>query len=87
VYLCNGVVKTGDSLINPDGDNQRTYSHACSVPRLQYGYIVYLEEWQIILFRKFLEARFKQDKPNRDHFICSIEKAEDFVLSICKAYE
>ena len=82
-YLCNGVLKAGDSLANNDGNHNRTNSHAPSVPRLNYGYIIYMNEKNIIQFRELLKDKFVREQKNRDHFLCTVEEAESFVHQYC----
>lgn len=83
-YLCNGVLKAGDSLVNTDGTHNRTNSHASSVPRLQYDYIIYMDKIHIIEFRKLLKMKFDREQHNRDHFLCSAKEAETFIIDYCK---
>jgi hypothetical protein len=83
-YLCNDVLKAGDSLINDDGSHRRTNNHATSVPRLQYGYIIYMEKAHIISFRALFRAKFNREQYNRDHFLCTVQEAENFIIEYCK---
>lgn len=83
-YLCNGIVKSGDSLVNPMGFHVRTNSHAVSVPRLKYAYIIYLRKEYVIKFRKLIKDRFEREQNNRDHFTCSIKELETFLICYCK---
>ena len=83
-YLCNGILKAGDSLINFDGSHKRTNSHGSSVPRLNFGYIIYMDSKHIIQFRELFKQKFKREQHNRDHFLCTVDEAESFVHQYCK---
>lgn len=83
-YLCNGILKAGDSLANSSGIHSRTNSHACSVPRLNYSYIIYMSRSHIIRFRQLLKDRFDREQYNRDHFLCSAREAKAFITRYCK---
>jgi hypothetical protein len=86
-FPCNSLLKAGDSLVNSDGSHSRTKSHATSVPRLHYGYIIYMAESHIIKFRDLLRDKFSRDKANRDHFSCTVEEAENFITTYCTIME
>lgn len=83
-YLCNGILKAGDSLMNVDGSHKRTNSHGSSVPRLSFGYIIYLDSEHIIKFRSLFKEKFQREQNNREHFLCTVHEAESFVVQYCK---
>jgi hypothetical protein len=83
-YLCNGILKAGDSLMNVDGSHKRTNSHGSSVPRLSFGYIIYMDSEHIIKFRELFKQKFQREQHNREHFLCTVHETESFVVQYCK---
>ena len=81
--ITQGLSPVDRSLANNNGNHNRTNSHAPSVPRLNYGYIIYMNEKNIIQFRELLKDKFVREQKNRDHFLCTVEEAESFVHQYC----
>ena len=82
-YICNGLLKASDSLKNISGLHLRTLSHSSSVPALQYDYIIYMDKVHVIKFRTLFKQKFPRKECNKEHFDCSSEEAEKFILDYC----
>lgn len=82
-FPVNGVSKDGDSLQNKDGKHNRTNGQAVSVARLYYEFIIYMDREAIIAIRGLLKKTFEREQCNRDHYLCSPEQINNFVITYC----
>jgi hypothetical protein len=82
-YPVNGVAKSGDSLQNKDGKHSRTNGQAVSVARLHYEFIIYMNRAAIISIRGLLKKTFEREQCNRDHYLCSPEQINNFIITYC----
>lgn len=82
-FLSNGLIKLGDSLKNDDGSHNRMNSHATSVGRLKYLYVIYMHERNIIILRILLKNKFWREENNREFFLCTSAEAFKFTTLQC----
>jgi len=86
-FPVNGVAKSGDSLQNEDGKHSRTNGQAVSVARLYYEFIIYMNREAIIAVRSLLKKTFEREQYNRDHYLCSPEQINNFVITYCLKHD